>query len=144
MILLDTNIVSAIMAPAPPPFVIDWLNRQETVTLHLSTITIAEIGYCLRVMRDGKRRRLLEDRFDKFVADGFEQRMLDFDQQAAQLYAEVMGRRKAMGRPLSVLDGQIASIARANDLAVATRNIRDFEECGLDLINPFDPAGSTE
>jgi len=144
VILLDTNIVSAIMAPAPPPIVIDWLNRQETVTLYLSTITIAEIGYGLRVMRDGKRRRLLEDRFDKFVADGFEQRMLDFDQQSARLYAEVMGRRKAIGRPLSVLDGQIASIARANDLAVATRNIRDFEECGLDLINPFDLARSTE
>ena len=74
----------------------------------------------------------------------FEQRMLDFDQQSARLYAEVMGRRKAIGRPLSVLDGQIASIARANDLAVATRNIRDFEECGLDLINPFDSTRSTE
>ena len=144
MILLDTNIVSAIMAPAPPPIVIDWLNRQETVTLYLSTITIAEIGYGLCVMRDGKRRRSLEDRFEKFVTDGFEQRILDFDERSARLYAEVMGRRKAMGRPLSVLDGQIASIARANDLAVATRNIRDFEECGLDLINPFDSTRSTE
>ena len=144
MILLDTNIVSAIMAPAPPPIVIDWLNRQETVTLYLSTITIAEIGYGLCVMRDGKRRRSLEDRFEKFVTDGFEQRILDFDERSARLYAEVMGRRKAIGRPLSVLDGQIASIARANDLAVATRNIRDFEECGLDLINPFDSTRSTE
>lgn len=137
MILLDTNIVSAIMAPAPPPTVIDWLNRQETVRLYLSTITIAEIGYGLWVMPDGKRRRSLEDRFEKFVAEGFEQRVLDFDKQAARLYAEVMGRRTAMGRPLAVLDGQIASIARANDLAIATRNVRDFEECGLELINPF-------
>ena len=63
--------------------------------------------------------------------------MLNFDVPAAHLYGEVMGRRKAMGRPLSVPDGQIASIARANNLAVATRNVRDFEECGLELINPF-------
>ena len=140
MILLDTNIVSAVMAPAPPPTLIDWLNRQETVTLYLSTITIAEIGYGLWVMRDGKRRQSLEDRFEKFVADGFEQRILDFDEQSARLYAGIMGRRRALGRPLSILDGQIASIARSNDLAVATRNIRDFEECGLDLINPFESA----
>ena len=138
MILLDTNVVSASMAPAPPRAVIDWLNRQDTVTLYLSTITIAEIGYGLWIMPDGKRRRSLEDRFEKFVAKGFEQRILDFDKPAARLYGEVMGRRKAMGRPLSVPDGQIASIARANDLAIATRNVRDFEECNLELINPFE------
>ncbi len=138
MILLGTDIVSAIMAPAPPRPVIDWLNRQETVTLYLSTITLAEIGYGLWILPDGKRRRSLEARFEKFVAEGFEQRVLDFDKRAARLYAEVMGSRRAMGRPLGVPDGQIASIARANDLAIATRNIRDFEECGLELVNPFE------
>ena len=140
MILLDTNIVSAIMAPSPPRIVVDWLNGQETVTLYLSTITIAEIGYGLWILPDGKRRRALEDRFERFVAEGFEQRILDFDWTAARLYAEIMGRRRAMGRPLSVPDGQIASIARANDLSVATRNIRDFEKCGLELIDPFEPS----
>jgi predicted nucleic acid-binding protein len=129
------------MAPSPPRTVIDWLNRQETVTLYLSTITIAEIGYGLWILPKGKRRRSLEDRFERFVAEGFEQRILDFDESAARLYAEIMGRRKETGRPMSALDGQIASIARANDLAVATRNTRDFEECGLELINPFKVAG---
>lgn len=138
MILLDTNVVSAVMAPAPTTAVIEWLNRQETVTLYLSTITIAEIGYGLWNLPEGKRRRSLEERFKKFVAEGFEQRILDFNKPAAHLYAEVMGRRKAMGRPLAVLDGQIASIARANDLAIATRNVRDFEECGLEIVNPFE------
>lgn len=139
MILLDTNIVSEIMAPAPARAVIDWLNRQETVNLYLSTITIAKIGYGLWILPDGKRRRSLEDRFEKFVSHGFEQRILGFDERSARLYPDVMGRRKAMGRPLGVLDGQIASIARANHLAIATRNRRDFEECGLDLIDPFEP-----
>ena len=138
MILLDTNIVSAVMAPSPERPVVDWLNRQETVTLHLSTVTLAEIGYALWIMPDGKRRRALEDRFEKFVVEGFDHRILGFDTPAARLYGEVMGRRKALGRPLSILDGQIASIARANHFAIATRNVRDFEECGLDLVNPFE------
>lgn len=137
MILLDTNVVSAVMTPRPEPLVLEWLDRQDTVTLYLSTITIAEIGYGLRVLPDGKRRRHLAERFEHFVATGFEQRLLSFDQRAAHEYAEVMGHRKEIGRPLSIPDGQIASVARANHLAVATRNVRDFEECGLGLINPF-------
>ncbi len=137
MILLDTNVVSALMAPAPPRSVIDWLNRQESVTVHLSTITIAEIAFGLAVLPEGRRRRSLAERFDKFVVEGFEQRVLDFDRRAALLYGEVMSRRRAMGRPLSALDGQIVAIARANHLSVATRNVRDFEHCDLDLINPF-------
>ena len=137
MIVLDTNVVSAMMKPSPEQSVIDWLNRQETAALYLSTITLAEIGYGLQVMPDGKRRRSLEARFEKFVVAGFAHRVLGFDAHAARLYGEVMGRRKKLGRPLGILDGQIAAIARANDFAVATRNVSDFEECGLDVINPF-------
>ena len=139
MILLDTNVVSAMMAPAPPRSVIDWLNRQETVTLYLSTITMAEIAYGLWVLPDGKRRRSLSERFDRFVADGFEQRVLDFDRRATLLYADVMGGRRAIGRRLAALDGQIAAIARANNLSITTRNVRDFDHCGVDLVNPFEP-----
>jgi hypothetical protein len=136
MILLDTNVVSAAMVPAPA--VIEWLNRQDTVSLYLSTVTIAEIGYGLWILPEGKRRRSLENRFAKFVLEGFDQRILDFDQRAAQVYPELMGRRRARGRPLGILDGQIASIARAHDFAVATRNVRDFEDCGLEAVNPFE------
>jgi predicted nucleic acid-binding protein len=126
------------MAPAPSRVVIDWLNAQETVTLHLSTVSIAEIGYGLRVLPDGKRRRALEERFEAFVAKAFDQRILDFDHPAARLYGEVMAHRKEIGRPIGVLDGQIAAIARANYFAVATRNVRDFHDCGVDVINPFE------
>ncbi len=138
MILLDTNIVSAVMAPSPERSVIDWLNRQETATLYLSTVTLAEIGYGLWTIPHGKRRRALEAQFDKFIVEGFEHRILGFDTRAARLYGGVMGHRKALGRPLGILDGQIASIARANHFGVASRNVRDFEECGLDLFNPFE------
>lgn len=137
MILLDTNVISAVMMPAPQEAVLQWLNDQETVGLYLSSITLAEIGYGLGVLPDGRRRRSLEDRFARFVAEGFEQRILSFDEKAALLYGKIMGHRKQLGRPLGILDGQIASIARANHLAVATRNTRDFDECALELISPF-------
>lgn len=138
MIVLDTNVVSEVMKPSPKQAVVDWLNSQETSRLYVSTITLAEIGYGLHVMPEGKRRRSLEDRFDNFVADGFDQRVVGFDMAAARLYGEVMGRRKELGRPMSILDGQIASIARAHHAAVATRNVSDFDECGLTLLNPFE------
>lgn len=137
MILLDTNVVSAVMAPSPPESVMSWLDVQRTENLFLSTITVAEIGYGLRILPPGKRRQGLEDRFHRFVARGFEQRILAFDLSAARLYTEIMARRKENGRPMSVLDGEIAAIALAGGLAVATRNVPDFEECGLELIDPF-------
>jgi len=137
MILIDTNVVSAIMAPSPVNSVINWLNNHDTTLLYLSTITIAEIGYGLRILPDGKRRQSLSERFKGFLAKGFEQRILSFDERSAYQYAELMGHRKEIGRPLSIADGQIASIARVNDFQIATRNVRDFEECGIELINPF-------
>jgi len=137
MILLDTNVVSAVMAPSPPSAVLDWLNQRETSHLYLPAITIAEISYGLAVLPDGKRRRDLQDRFERFVAQGFEQRVLAFDEPAARHYGELMGYRRDLGRPMSALDGQIAAIAQTHHLALATRNVRDFEDCRLEVINPF-------
>lgn len=121
--------------PASP--VLEWLNGQDTIALYLTTISIAEIGFGLRIMPNGKRRQLLEDRFEQFITTAFESRILNFDEAAARIYGEVKGYRKEIGRPLSDLDGQIAAIARANRFVVATRNVKDFQECGIELINPF-------
>lgn len=137
MILLDTNVVSAVMAPSPPSRVLNWLDAQRTEYLFLSAITVAEIGYGLRILPEGKRRQRLQHRFQEFVARGFAERMLAFDVPAALAYAEIMGRRKEAGRPMSVPDGEIAAIALARGFAVATRNLSDFEECGLELVDPF-------
>ena len=139
MILVDTNVVSEIMAVVPSNAVIEWINHQDTAALYLSTISIAEISYGLRVLPDGKRRCQLQERFENFVEVAFKHRILSFDEAAARTYGDVMGYRKEIGRPLGIPDGQIAAIARTNNCVVATRNIRDFEECGLDLINPFAP-----
>jgi len=137
VILLDTNVVSEIMRPRPQPSVVDWLNRQSTDLLYISTITLAEIHYGLDLVPSGRRKAVLSDRFELFIQNGFTQRIVSFDELSARLYGELMGRRQKMGRPLSSLDGQIAAIARANKCGVATRNHRDFELCGLEIVNPF-------
>ena len=137
MILLDTNVVSEVMKVAPSKAVLEWLNDQDSCSLYVSTITIGEIEYGLRILPVGKRRLQLRERFERFISQAFAQRVLSFDEAAARAYGDVMGLRKELGRPMSVPDGQIAAVARSRVLAMATRNISDFEECGLDLLNPF-------
>jgi len=138
MIILDTNVVAELMKASPAGEVVSWMNDQEASTLFLTTITLGEIGYGLEILPQGKRRLQLEQGFERVIAEAFTGRILAFDEEAARLYGVLMGRRKAIGRPLSILDGQIASIARARGCAVATRNVRDFVECGVDILNPFE------
>ena len=140
MILLDTNVVSEVMKTRPAEAVVAWLNGQDSEKLHVSAITIGEIAYGLRVLPDGKRQSGLRERFERFVALAFDQRVLAYDESAARIYGELMGDRKELGLPMSVPDGQIAAIARLNHLAVATRNVLDFEHCGIDVLNPFEAA----
>ena len=140
MILLDTNVVSEVMKTQPAEAVVAWLNGQDSERLYVSAITIGEITYGLRILPDGKRRSGLRERFERFVVLAFDQRVLAYDESAARVYGELMGDRKELGHPISVPDGQIAAIARLNHLAVATRNVLDFESCGIDVLNPFEAA----
>lgn len=139
MIVVDTNVISEVMRSQPSPPILDWLNTQDSSQLFITTVTLAEIGYGLRVLPDGQRRWQLHSRFEQFIAQAFEERVLDFTASAARAYAEILGHRKELGRPMSLPDAQIAGIAHAHGFAVATRNIKDFEDCGLELINPFEP-----
>lgn len=137
MIVIDTNVVSEFMTSAPAQPVLDWLNSQDAAQLYLTTISIAEIGFGLRVMPEGQRRRLLTDRFEQFLAAAFSSRVLSFDEDAARIYGDIRGHRREVGRPMSAFAAQIAAIARRQGFAVATRNVEDFEDCDLELINPF-------
>lgn len=141
MVILDTNVVAEMMKASPTLVVASWLDDQKSSALFLTTITLGEIGFGLRVMPQGKRRLQLEQGFERILSEGFSGRILAFDEEAARHYGEVMGIRREIGRPLGILDGQIASIARARGYAVATRNVRDFTECGVEVINPFDAMG---
>jgi predicted nucleic acid-binding protein len=118
------------MKSAPSEGVILWLDQQDVLKLYISTVTVAEISYSINVLPDGKRRSLIENSFNKVLNYAFENRILSFDEAAAHCYGKIMSRRKELGKPLGILDGQIA--------AVATRNISDFSNCDLDLINPFE------
>lgn len=137
MIIVDTNVVAEVMRASPAPAVVAWLNAQSSASLFLTAITVGEIRYGLRIMPRGQRRQTIERGFDQILATAFAGRILGFDEQAAEHYGEVMGRRKEIGRPLSVPDGQIAALARLHGFAVATRNVRDFLDCGIELLNPF-------
>ena len=140
MILVDTNVVSEVMKVAPSETVVTWLNNQESSSLFISTITIGEIEYGLRILPAGKRRMLLKERFERFISLAFAQRVLPYDEPAARTYGDIMGFRKEIGHPMSIPDGQIAAIAKINGLTISTRNTSDFEDCGIELVDPFFPS----
>ena len=137
MILLDTNVVSEAMRTAPDANVIDWLNQCNAAELYVSSVTVAEIAYGIHTLDAGRRRNTLGDRFKTFLDRGFHSRILPFDEPAAHLYGELMSHRRAIGKPMGIADGQIAAIARHHDMHIATRDVRGFQETGLELINPW-------
>jgi predicted nucleic acid-binding protein len=138
MILLDTNIISELMKALPSPRVLAWVDSQVVSQLFITSITIAEISYGLSVLPQGNRRNSLEDAFNKVIKEAFSHRTLSFDESAAHHYGKVMAQRKKQGRPLSVLDGEIAAVAISQGKILATRNTRDFIDCGLEVVNPFE------
>ncbi len=137
MIILDTNVISELMKETPNPLVIQWIKTQEKSNIAITTITIAEITYGLQALPSGLRQRTLENAFQKTIELLFSERMLGFDQKAAEIYGHLMAHRKKMGSPMGICDGQIAAIALAHQTDLATRNVRDFIECHLEMINPF-------
>ena len=137
MLIIDTNVVSEMMRAAPSARVVDWLSHQKPSDVHMTALTIAEISYGLENLSGGRRRRDLEKRFHQVLEHGFVSRVLAFDQDAGLAYGEIMAARRAAGRPMSVIDGQIAAIARTKGAALATRNGAEFDGCDLTVVNPF-------
>jgi predicted nucleic acid-binding protein len=138
MIIADTNIISELMKASPSLKVINWLDKQDSAQLYITTITIAEISYGLNALPAGNKRQGLENSFNKALRDAFSNRVFQFTDSAAFIYGKIMANRKKLGRPLNVLDGQIAAIALIHAATLSTRNINDFLDCELDLVNPFD------
>jgi len=111
MIILDTNVIFELMKSSPSIKVIEWLNKQDAIQLYITTITIAEISYGLHALPQGRRRQTLEDSFNNAIHDAFKYRVVPFTEPAAHVYGKIMAFRKNLGRPMSILDGQIAAIA---------------------------------
>lgn len=137
MIILDTNIISEIMKKSPSLHVMQWFDQQVPHNLFITISTIAEVNYGLQVLASGKKRNHLQAAFDQSIQQAFAYRVLSFDEDSAIFYGKLMAHRKKLGRPLSVCDGQIAAIACTHGFAVATRNMKDFYDCNIELINPF-------
>ena len=138
MLLLDTNILSAMMGTRPVPEVAVWIASQPIERLFTTCISQAEILSGLAIMPDGRRRCNLEAAARAMFEEDFDGRVLPFDMPAAAAYAELFAVRRRAGWPAAPLDLMIASVARATGADVVTRDIGGFEGCGLTLINPWD------
>lgn len=141
MIVLDTNVLSALMRTEPDPAVVSWMDGQLADAIWITSITLFEARFGLALLPEGARRRQLTERFDDLLVSDFENRVLLFDQPAARAAAELAARRQRMGRPVDMRDTFIAGIALARQARIATRNTRHFEDLEGMVINPWASVG---
>ena len=137
MPVFDTNVLSELMRPAPNTAITSWVAEQTTSTLYLTAVSEAELRYGLAIMPPGRRRDGLAQGLERMLRTGFANRILPFDSSAAYTYAEIAAARRALGRPMPEANCQIAAIARSRDMAVVTRNVRDFADTGIGVIDPW-------
>lgn len=137
MIVLDTNVVSEAMKPAPHPAVRTWLNDQAAETLYLSSVTLAQLLFGIRALPTGKRKDMLAQALDGLM-NLFRDRVLPFDTDAASHYAELAVTAKVAGRGFPTPDGYIAAIAASRRFIVASRDTAPYEAAGVTVINPWE------
>lgn len=137
MIVLDTNIVSELMKSAPAAAVAAWIADQPATSLYTTSVTQAEILHGIMLLPSGKRRSALEAAAEAMFEADFGGRVLPFASEAARAYAQIAAQRRRSGRPISQFDAQIAAIASASRASVATRNVADYEGCGIKVLNPW-------
>lgn len=137
MIVFDTNVISEVLRPVPEPAVLDWLRSVPRREIWTCTVVLAELFSGVDLMPSGKRQQLLREKMEQLVPTLFMNQILVFDLLAARAYGPILAARHAMGRPIDEIDAQIAAIAKVHGAALATRNIRDFEHCGIPLVNPW-------
>ena len=143
MIILDTNVVSEPLKPAPDAAVLSWLNAQAPQTLYITSVSLAELWAGIAALPAGRRRDALKLALTAQMLPLFEGRLLSFDTLAAQAFADVNARAVASGNPISFADCAIAAIASTHGFILATRNTRDFRDTGIEIFNPwtFDISG---
>ena len=140
MIVLDTNVISELMKPKPFPGVVNWVAKQPAADLFTTSITEAEIYYGIELLASGKRRDSLMAVAEAMFAEDLAGRIFDFESEAARAFSRIAAHRRAIGRPISYADAQVAAITLVRGARIATRNLADFEECGLDVLDPWSGA----
>jgi predicted nucleic acid-binding protein len=136
MIVLDTNVVSELMSAAPAPAVLAWLRQTSSTGLYTTAVTVAEIRYGIARLPHGRRRDTLHQAADEIFA-AFPRQVLPFDLAAATAYADLVAGRERDGSPISGFDAQIAAICRSQVATLATRNVEDFTDTGITIIDPW-------
>jgi predicted nucleic acid-binding protein len=137
MIVLDTNVISALMQREPQPIVVAWLDRQPSESVWTTAVTVFEIRFGLELLPPSRRRRQLEEAFARAIADDFEGRVLPFDHEAAREAAGRAAERRASGKPVDFRDIQIAGVVAARRATLATHNLRHFKGLGIELVDPW-------
>lgn len=137
MIVLDTNVLSALMQQVPDGAVVGWLDGQPADSIWITSITLFEVRLGLALLPEGRRRRAVASAFARLVQEDMEDRVLDFDSAAANEAAELAAQRQRTGRPVDMRDTQIAGIVLARRASLATRNTRHFADVKVKVIDPW-------
>ncbi|MFN5161174.1 MAG: type II toxin-antitoxin system VapC family toxin [Cyanobacteriota bacterium] len=137
MIVLDTNVVSELMRPQPDPQVMAWANGLDPQAIAITAMNEAEILHGIARLPSGQRQQLLRNSWEELMASLFGGQALAFSSEAAQWFDELVSRRERLARPIATADAVIAATTLAHGAQLATRNTADFEEIGLELINPW-------
>lgn len=138
MIILDTNVLSALMQHQPDPVVVAWLDLQPAQSIWISSVTLFEARYGLELMASGQRKAGLQERFEQLIREDLENRVVLFDANAALQAAQLAAQRKMCGRPVDMRDTFIAGIALVRRATLATRNIKHFDDLLTSVINPWE------
>jgi toxin FitB len=137
MIILDTNVLGALMRTDPEPRVVAWLDRQPAESVWITSITLFEARFGIAVLPSGRQRQTLEAAFVRLLKEDLENRVLDFDSAAATEAASLAATRRKDGRQVDMRDTQIAAIALARHATLATRNVRHFMDLMISLVDPW-------
>ena len=137
MTILDTNVLSELMRPRPSPRVVAWVSSQPATELFTTAITAAEIFYGIELLARGKRRQGLLAAAQATFAEDLAGRILGFDGDAARVFSKIAAHRRILGKPISHADAQLAAITQVHGARLATRNAADFEECAIDVVDPW-------
>lgn len=138
MIILDTNVVSEAFRPRPSEAVRRWLDAQRSTDLWLCAPVLAELRFGVELLQPGQRRADLDRAITAAERDLFGGRVLSFDRDCAHVFGRIVAARRSLGRTIAAMDAAIAAIALTHRMAVATRDVADFFDLGLELINPFE------
>jgi toxin FitB len=140
VIILDTNVLSALMRTEPEAVIADWLDLQPAESIWITSITLFEARLGLALLPKGRKRQALEVAFGRLLEEDLGNRVLDFDSIAATEAAFLAAARQRTGRPIDMRDTQIAGIALARRATLATRNVRHFQDLNVPVINPWETA----